>query len=149
MNRRAFLASVPAILLAGCATRLGLAERDEIAEKRVVVGYGDSSETLVRQRYDGGEPYFDGEGHELFGDVAPDDRLEVSDELDGELRSMDPDVRYEIRGCAAGARGEGDCREAVLVRDDFNDVDVGDIVDLRYGDPGAGVISVHRRREKR
>lgn len=149
MNRRAFLAAVPAITLAGCATRLGLADRDEIVEKRVTVVDGDSSETLVRRRYDDVEAYYDGEVREPFDGLADGEALTVSDSLDRQLRELGPEVHYGIRGCDAGARGDEHCREAVLVREDFNEIGVGDVVDLRYGDPGAGVISVHRRRENR
>ncbi|WP_254766772.1 hypothetical protein [Salinilacihabitans rarus] len=154
MNRRAFLVSAPTVAFAGCATRLGLADRVEIVEKVVQASDGSARDELAVRRFDPDEgPYYDGEIREpLAPEIGTDDPLVVSEALASELDGQFETVRFAVRGCGESLAGPGEaegCRAAPVVRSDFNEVEVGDVVDVRYGDASAGVISVHRRRENR
>lgn len=157
MNRRTFLATLPATALgsvfAGCAARLGLADRVEITRKVVEVTDSDgTTHLLADKRYDDANgPFYDREPHEelLDGD-GPDEALTVPESTSTALQSEFDAVRYGIRGCE-GASEEAagrDCRETWLFLDDFNDVDVGDVVDVRFGDELSGIVDVHERRHE-
>ncbi|QFU82488.1 hypothetical protein [Natronorubrum aibiense] len=150
MNRRALLGALPAIALAGCVTRLGLADRVEISEKSVRVhprDGGDPIDAAVR-RYDPDEgPYYhDTPAEQLADELGPDDPLEISEELAARLDSEFEVVEYRVRGCDVGT---DDCQETTLVRADFNDLEAGDIADIVYRSSGAGLISVHESHENR
>lgn len=150
MRRRYLLAAAPAVALAlalaGCAARLGLVDRVEVAAKVVRVTDGDSTHRLADRRFDEREEArYEGEIHEsLTGAVGPDDPLSVPEDLARDLDGRFDGLRFVVRGC-----DEGGCRDAGVVLADFNEIEVGDVVDLRYGDAGAGLVSVHRRRDER
>ncbi|MFA9425714.1 hypothetical protein [Natronorubrum sp. A-ect3] len=150
MKRRAFLAAATSIALAGCATRLGLADRVEV-DQQTVRGYpadgADPIDVAVR-RYDLADgPYYEGTLHEpLADDLDADDPLEISDRLAARLESEFESVEYRIRGCDVDG---GDCRQTTLVRSDFNDLEAGDIADLVVRSSGAGLLAVHESHEQR
>ncbi|GAB3022939.1 hypothetical protein [Natronobiforma cellulositropha] len=150
MNRRTFLATFPTTVLvtalAGCAVRLGLADRVEVARKVVEVTDADGETTvLVERRYDPEHgPAYAGSGYEEFVD-DPDDPLRVDAATGEELSSAYASVTYGVRLCER-LDAPGSCRETALFLDDFNDVTVGDVIDVRFGDETTGVVDVHERR---
>lgn len=153
VNRRTFLAALPTVVLAGCATHLGLADRVEIARKCVRLHpHGDEEpfDAVVR-RYDPDEGVsYDDEVHETVADglgIEAGEPLVVSDSLSGRLTAEFDIVEYRIHVCETG--DGDDCRETTLFRDHFNEVEAGDVVDIVSGSSGAGVVDVHERREQR
>lgn len=151
MNRRALLATLPSIVLAGCATRLGLAERVEITRKYVRLYPGDGEEPInaAVRRYDPAVgPYYRNEIHDsLEDDIETGDPIVISETLAERLRVEYDIVEFGIRGCETDA--DGNCRHTTLGRGDFNEVEAGDVVDLIYRSSGAGLVSVHERHERR
>ena len=153
MKRRALLAGLPPIAFAGCATRLGLADRVEITRKYVRLhpfGETEPIDAVVR-RYDADEgASYDDDPHEDVADeIDPDDPLTVSDSLAERLTAAHEVVEYRLHICEIGDSDGGDCRETTFVREDFNEVEVGDVVDVVFGDSGAGLVGVHESRERR
>ena len=150
MKRRAFLAAAPSVALAGCATRLGLADRVEIDQQTVRGHPADGADPvdLAVRRYDPAEgPYYEGTLYEpLADDLDADDPLEISDQLAARLESEFESIEYRIRACDVDG---GDCRQTTLVRADFNDLEAGDIADLVVRSSGAGLLSVHESHEQR
>ncbi|WP_436345981.1 hypothetical protein [Natronorubrum sp. FCH18a] len=150
MNRRAFIALVPSIALSGCLTRLGLADRVEIARKSVRLQPSETADPIdaAVRRYDSDErAYYDGEIHDALADeIGADEPLVLSDALVTDLQREFESVEYRIRACETGA--EDDCRRTTLVREDFNELEVGDVADLVFRSSG-GLVSVHERREER
>ena len=150
MNRRALLAAVPSIALAGCATRLGIADRVEITRKFVRLHPWDGDEPIdaVVRRYDPDEgAVYDDDPHEAIADeVESDEPLVVSDPVADRLAAEYEIVEYRISACALD---DDDCRETTLVREDFNTVEAGDVVDIVSRSSGAGLVNVHERREER
>ncbi|MCU4740586.1 hypothetical protein OB955_08445 [Halobacteria archaeon AArc-m2/3/4] len=158
VNRRAFLATVPTLALAGCAARLGLVDRVEVTGKYVVVSErrtenGEGNESgddepieLARRRYDPTSgPTYDGEIHDrLADDIGPNDPLRISETTNEALGQSFGVVRYGMRGCESIDDDAG-CRDTWLFLDDFNEIEVGDVVDVRYGDEMSGIVS---RREQ-
>ncbi len=156
MNRRTFLASLPTLLLAGCATRLGLVDRVEVTEKYVqAVEHSDGEQReseLARRRYrvEEGEPEYVGEIDDVIVADLEDGAPLVIPETTGEdLERAFLEVRYGIEACENSDGERRDCRDVRLFLDDFNEIEVGDVVDLRLSDDGAGLVSVHRRRDER
>ena len=155
MNRRTFLASLPTIAFAGCATRLGLVDRVVVAEKYVETVDRDDAERereLARRRYrvDDEEPTYEGAIHEsLADDVDETAPLVLATSTGDELEREFLEVRYGIVACEPSDEASRDCRELRLFLDDFNEIEVGDVVDLRVSDDGAGLVSVHQRRDER
>lgn len=150
MNRRAILAAVPSIALAGCATRLGLADRVEISLKSVRIHpwNGDEPIDAVVRRYDPDEgASYDDPNEAIADEIDPDEPLVVSDSVADRLAAEHEIVEYRISACALDA--DGDCRETTLVREDFNTVEAGDVVDIVSRSSGAGLVNVHERREER
>lgn len=150
MNRRTVLASLPALALSGCAARLGLVDRVEVAAKyvRAVDRDGERERELARRRADDGTPSYEGQIADLLAaDVDDGSPLVVPEStgeaLEGEFR----EVTYGAVVCAP--EGARDCREVQLFLDDFNEIEVGDVVELRVSDGGAGLVDVHRRRDER
>lgn len=156
VNRRTFLASLPTVVLAGCATRLGLADRLEVAEKYVVaveLDDGDEREReLARRRYrrDDPTPTYVGEVHDLLtADLGEESPLVVPDATSVELDREFLEVQYGIEACEVTDDEERSCQDVTLLFEDFNEIEVGDVVDLRLSDDGAGLVSVHQRRDER
>ncbi|ADB62335.1 hypothetical protein Htur_3473 [Haloterrigena turkmenica DSM 5511] len=149
MNRRALLAAVPSIALAGCATRLGIADRVEITRKFVRLHPWDGEEPIdaVVRRYDPDEGVAYDDPHEAIADeIDPDEPLVVPDSMADRLEAEYEIVEYRIRACALDG---DDCRETTLVREEFNAVEVGDVVDIVSRSSGAGLVNIHERREER
>lgn len=150
MNRRAFLAALPTIVLAGCATRLGLADRVEVGQKTVRLHPRDddgSIDAAVR-RYDSEAGTSMADPHDAVADdVETDGPLVVGDSLADRLEAEFEVVEYRIRACEIDADAE--CRETTLVREDFNEIEAGDVVDIVSRSAGAGLVGVHERREHR
>ncbi|SIR97599.1 hypothetical protein [Natronorubrum thiooxidans] len=150
MNRRAFLGAVPSVVLAGCATRLGLADRVEIVQKYVRVHPRDADESIdvAVRRYDPDEgPSYRDEIREPLADEIDDgDPLEIAESVAERLRAEFAIVEYRIRGCDVDG---GDCRHTTLVREDFNELEAGDIADIVYRSSGAGLVSVHESHQSR
>ena len=150
MNRRAFLAALPSIVLAGCATRLGLADRVEITRKSVRLHPRDDDEPIdaAVRRYDPDEGVsYDGRHEVIADEIDADEPLVVSDSLAELLTAEYEIVEYRIRACELD--GDGDCRETTFVREDFNEVEAGDVVDIVSRSSGSGLVDVHRRRQQR
>lgn len=170
MNRRAFLTTVPTLALAGCAARLGLVDRVEVAAKYVAVserrnedrgGDGDGNRDgsdekngtddpieLARRRYDPSSgPSYDEVHDRLADDVDPASPLTISEATNERLEQSFEVVRYGMRGCesvdGSDAAADAGCRDTWLFLDDFNDLEVGDVVDVRYGEEMSGIVSVH------
>ncbi len=168
VNRRAFLTTVSTLALAGCATRLGLADRVEVEAKYVVVserrnededgdrdvdGNRDESEEengaddpieLARRRYDPSSgPSYDAIHDRLADDIEPAGPLTISEATTERLEQSFEVVRYGMRGCGSLDGDDSDCRDTWLFLDDFNDLEVGDVVDVRYGEEMSGIVSVN------
>lgn len=150
MNRRAFVALVPSIALAGCLTRLGLADRVEIARKSVRLHPTETDDPIdaALRRYDPDEgAYYDSEIHDALADeIGADDPLELSDALVADLEREFETVEYRIRACETDE--SDDCRRTTLIREDFNEIEVGDVADFVFRSSG-GLVSVHERRDHR
>ncbi|WP_440770991.1 hypothetical protein [Natronorubrum sp. DTA28] len=150
MNRRAFVALVPSIALAGCLTRLGLADRVEIARKSVRLQPTETDDPIdaAVRRYDPDEgAFYDGEIHEALADeIGEDDPLELSDALVAGLEREFETIEYRIRACEMDE--SDDCRRTAVVREDFNEIEVGDVADFVFRSSG-GLVSVHERRDQR
>ncbi|ELY45083.1 hypothetical protein [Natronorubrum sulfidifaciens] len=129
--------------VAGCATRLGLADRVEVVQKYVRAHPRETADPIdvAVRRYDPDTgPYYHDDLHEsLAGELGPDDPLEITDALAARLQAEFEIVEYRIRGCDVD---DGDCRHTTLVREDFNALEAGDIADLVYRSSGAGLVSV-------
>ncbi len=142
---------MPSNALAGCATRLGLADRVEITRKSVRLHpwNGDEPIDAVVRRYDPDAGVSsDDDPHEAVADgIDPDEPLVVSDSVADRLAAEYEIVEYRIAACTLDA--DGDCRETTLVREDFNAVEAGDVVDIVSRSSGAGLVNVHERREER
>ncbi|WP_255193276.1 hypothetical protein [Natronobeatus ordinarius] len=155
MNRRTFLASLPTIAFAGCAARLGLVDRVVVVEKYVETVDRDDLEReheLARRRYraDDEEPTYEGAIHALLADdVDETTPLVLSASTGDELEREFLEVRYGVVACESPDDDRRGCRDLRLFLDDFNEVEVGDVVDLRVSDDGAGLVSVHQRRDER
>lgn len=157
MNRRAFLVTVSTLALAGCAARLGLVDRVEVAAKYVAVDGrrnedGEENGTdepieLARRRHDPASgPSYDEIHDRLADDVDPAGPLTISEATNERLEQSFEVVRYGMRGCESvdgsnDATGAG-CRDTWLFLDDFNDLEVGDVVDVRYGEEMSGIVSI-------
>ncbi|QSX00341.1 hypothetical protein [Haloterrigena alkaliphila] len=147
MNRRGFLATVPSLLLAGCAARLGIADRVEVAEKAIRLyprGDDEPADVAVR-RYDPADGPFYLELHDDL-EIDPDEPLVISDSLAEKLEAHFEGVEYRISVCEPGS---DDCRLTTVARLDFNEVEVGDIIDLVSRSSGARLVEVHERRADR
>ncbi|MXV61345.1 hypothetical protein GS429_04555 [Natronorubrum sp. JWXQ-INN-674] len=148
MNRRAFLAVLPSIALAGCAAQLGLADRVEITQKYVRLHPWDDDEPIyaaVREHDTEAGPSYRDEIHEVLADSIDDgEPIAISESVADRLRGEFEAVEFRIRGCEPET---GDCRRTTLVREDFNEVEVGDIADIVFRSTGAGLVSVHERYE--
>lgn len=158
MRRRVLLAAAGTAVTAGCAAALGLVDRVEIVGKRIEGieedGEGENrTVTIAERRYDPEEgARYEGEIREPVGaDVDPGDPLVVTTVANRELADRFATVRYVVSACGRSF-ADGDergCRDATLFRDDFNEVEVGDVADIKYEDGSAGVVSVHERRTNR
>lgn len=151
MYRRVLLAAVPAVVLAGCATRLGLADRLEVRHKtlRLYPHDDDADPTdAAVQRYDPADGTVSTDVHDDLADDLPDadGRLVVETDLANRLGAEFDVVEYRVGVC--DLEGE-DCELTTLVREDFNEVDAGDVVDLVSRSSGSGLVEVHERREQR
>lgn len=150
VNRRAFLATLPSIVLAGCATRLGLADRVEIVRKTIRLYPRDEDEPIdaAVRRFDPDEGASSDEPHEAIADdIDPEGPLVVSDSLAERLEAEFESVEYRIRACETDAAG--DCRGTTFVRGDFNEVEAGDVVDLVPRSSGSGLVEVYEPRDRR
>lgn len=148
MNRRAFLATVPSLLLAGCAARLGIADRVEVAEKAIRLyprGDDDEPADVAVRRYDPDDGPFYLELHDDL-EIDRDEPLVISDPLAEKLEAHFEGVEYRISVCEPGS---DDCRLTTVVRSDFNEIEVGDIIDLVSRSSGARLAEVHERRADR
>lgn len=152
MKRRAFIAALPTIVLAGCATRLGLADRLLVTRKSVrLEGLEDDApvDAAVRE-YDpdeGSVGYREDLHEALSDDLAADEPLVIPDGLAERLRGEFATVEFAVRVCDPDS--SDDCHRTTLVREDFNDLEAGDVVDLVDRDSGAGLVGVHERRTER
>ncbi len=149
MKRRAFLGATLSVLLAGCANRLGFADRVKVVEKAVRIHPwdGEPFEAAVR-RYDPDSGSITEEYHrDLEEYLDPDEPLSISEELHDRLDANHEIVGYRIRVCEPN--GGGDCDITTFLRDDFNEVEVGDIADIVSRSSGAGLMSVHEHRDER
>ncbi|SEH13137.1 hypothetical protein SAMN04487967_1171 [Natronorubrum sediminis] len=150
MNRRALLAVVPTVALAGCAARLGLADRVEIVRKSVHLEPTDGDEPIdaAVRRYDSEDgPYYDGDVHDaLAEEIDESDPLVLSASLLEDLEMEFDTISCRIRACEPGTND--DCHRTTLVQEDFNEVEVGDVADIVFRDSG-GLVSVHERRDSR
>lgn len=156
MKRRSVLGAVLAgstAALAGCADRLGLVDRVDVRAKVVRGIDGEDETVLLERRFDpaAGPVYQGGVPEELRGEIDPSEPLTIDEELEGRLESDFEAIRYEMRACASLGDGEEpatDCRGTQVLRDDFNEIRVGDTVDVRYGEDVTGVVDVVDRHER-
>ncbi|USZ70544.1 hypothetical protein [Natronosalvus halobius] len=159
MNRRAFLACAPAVALAGCFYRLGLAERVVVLEKsiegvEVDIETGERRTVTLLTRRDGLEgPTYETVHEDLEETVADGEPLVLGGDLRQELESTYPEIRLRARVCDSVPIDEPDavsgCRSVSIVSEDFDEVRVGDVIDVRESDDGIGLLEVHQRREDR
>lgn len=158
MHRRAFLATLPTIALAGCLRRLGLTERVIVLEKSIEATEIDldSGEertfTLVRRRDgNGGPEYLD--VHEDLEGAFDDQPLRFEGDFRQELENEYYEVRLRAQICDTAPVGDPDgatgCRSVAVVSEDFNEIRVGDAIDVRESNDGIGLLEVHQRREDR
>ncbi|UTF53878.1 hypothetical protein [Natronosalvus rutilus] len=159
MNRRAFLACVPTVALAGCFYRLGLAERVVVLEKtiegvEVDLETGERRTVTLLTRRDGPEgPTYETVHDDLEGTVSDDEPLAFEGDLRQDLESTYPEIRLRARVCDSAPLEDPDaasgCRSVSIVSEDFDEVRVGDVIDVRESDDGIGLLEVHKRREDR
>ncbi|MFP8957486.1 hypothetical protein ACLI4Y_12205 [Natrialbaceae archaeon A-CW3] len=159
MHRRAFLASLPTIALAGCLRWLGLTERVIVLEKSIEATEIDldSGEertfTLLRRRDGNGGPEYLDVHEDLEGMFEDDQPLLFEDEFRQELENEYYEVRLRTQICDTAPVGDPEnasgCRSVAIVSEDFNEVRVGDAIDVRESNDGIGLLEVHRRREDR
>ena len=128
-------------------TRLGLADRVEVARKYVRLHPYDEAEPIdaAVRVYDPDEgAHYPDEIHESVADeIDAGEPIVISDALETRLRAEYETVEFGIRACDPS---DDDCRHATLVRDDFNEIETGDIVDVAYRTSGAELVSIHERR---
>ncbi len=157
MNRRAVLAAVSSVALAGCTTGFGSTRRVEVVQKFVRVTdhredgryVFDVADRQYWNAIDG--PWYSGEVHGLLESEVGDGKpLVVTDATARALERRFAEVRYGVRTCTA-VRTDGSrrCRAAWIARDDFNGIEVGDVVILQFDDERARVTSVVQRRRYR
>ncbi|WP_312910014.1 hypothetical protein [Natronosalvus caseinilyticus] len=158
MNRRAFLACVPAVALAGCFYRLGLAERVVVLEKTIEgveidLETGERRTVTLLTRRDGPEgPTYETVHEDLEGTVD-DEPLTFEGDLRQDLEATYPEIRLRARVCDSapieGPDAASGCRSVSIVSEDFDEVRVGDVIDVREGSEGIGLLEVYQRREDR
>lgn len=155
--------------LGGCAASVGLVDRVKIVRKRLT-SVGDGDPVVIAERWlteqgtvasdvsDAVDVSNTSDSHDSLGDEP--EPLTVAEDLEGEFETL----RYEIWVCKPGTESGGEstvgvregrdeheaqhnCQTTLVLRDDFNNLEVGDIADLRIGEETAGVVSVVERGE--
>lgn len=161
MYRRTFLATVPTLALAGCLRRLGLTEHVVVTEKwieatEIDLDDGDGEErtlTLIRRLDASDGPVFEDVHEDLEGRFGEDEALVLEDDLQRDLENEYLELRLRARVCEDAPLGEPDgargCEVVNIVRDDFNEVYVGDVIEVRSSGDGIGLLEVYERREDR
>ncbi|MFP9191577.1 hypothetical protein [Natronosalvus vescus] len=159
MHRRAFLATLPTIALAGCLRRLGLTERVIVLEKSIEATEIDldSGEertfTLLLRRDDENGPVYHDVHEDLEGAFEDDQPLRFEGDFRQDLENAYYEVRLRAQICDTAPVGDPDnatgCRSVAIVSEDFNEIRVGDAIDVRESNDGIGLLEVHRRREDR
>lgn len=160
VNRRAVLAGVPVVGLAGCLERLGLSEAVVVLEKsleatEVDFETGEQRDLVLARRRDApdGPVYEELADHRALESLDADSPLVVDDTLQAALDEAFFEIRLRAQVCDHAPVGDPEaaegCHDVSVVRSDFNEIRVGDEIEVRSSDDGIGLLEVRRRREER